>query len=191
MKKSKTVYVGLSADILHKGHINILKIASKYGEVIVGLLTDEAIASYKNIPHLDYNRRKKVIQNIKYVNKVIPQNTESYVPNLNLIRPDYVVHGDDWKTGVQKKTRERVINTLKKWSGKLIEPKYTKNIVSNSIKKEMINITSSPDNRVSMLKRLINSKKIVRILESHNSLTGLIIENINVIKKLKKVIMIF
>ena len=129
----KKVYIGLSADILHKGHINILKIGKKYGEVIVGLLTDEAIASYKNIPYLNYEKRKVVLENIKYVRKVIPQKTLDYVENLNLIKPDYVVHGDDWKTGVQKKTRDRVIKTLKKWSGKLIEPKYTVNISSSLI----------------------------------------------------------
>jgi len=177
MKNIKNVYVGLSADILHEGHINILKIASQYGNVIVGLLTDEAIASYKNIPYLDFNKRKIVVENIKYVSKVIPQNTLDYVDNLKLVKPNYVVHGDDWKTGVQKKTRDRVVKILKKWSGKLIEPKYTKNISSTAIKKKISNILSFQDNRVSRLKRLINSKSIVRILESHNSLTGLIIEN--------------
>ena len=185
--KKKTVYVGLAADILHKGHINILKTANSYGEVTVGLLTDQAIASYKNIPYLDYNKRKVVIENIKYVKKVIPQNTLDYVHNLKLIKPDYVVHGDDWKTGVQKYTRSRVIKTLKKWSGKLIEPKYTKNISSTLIKKEMTNIISSPENRVSRLKRLMNSKDIVRILESHNSLTGLIIEQTSIIKNKKMI----
>ena len=181
MKNTKNVYVGLSADILHEGHINILKTASQYGNVIVGLLTDEAIASYKNIPYLDFKKRKVVVENIKYVTKVIPQNTLDYVDNLNLIKPNYVVHGDDWKSGVQKITRDRVIKTLKKWSGKLIEPKYTKNISSTEIKNKISNILS-PNNRVSRLKRLINSRNIVRILESHNSLTGLIIENTKVIK---------
>ena len=185
MKNNKNVYVGLSADILHAGHINILKTASQYGNVIVGLLTDEAIASYKKIPYLDFEKRKVVVENIKYVNKVIPQYTLDYVENLNLIKPNYVVHGDDWKNGVQKKTRDRVIKTLKKWSGKLIEPKYTKNISSTDIKDEISNILSSPENRISRLRRLFNSKDIVRILESHNSLTGLIIENINVTKKHK------
>ncbi len=183
----KKVYVGLSADILHKGHINILKTASKYGEVYVGLLTDQAIASYKNIPYLDYEKRKVVLENIKYVKKVIPQKTLDYIENLNLVKPHYVVHGDDWKTGVQKKTRDRVIKFLKKYSGKLIEPKYTKNISSTSIKKEMNNIISLPQNRVSRLKRLIDSKEIVRILESHNSLTGLIIDKINIVKNKKTV----
>ncbi len=183
--KKKIVYVGLAADILHKGHINILKTANRYGSIIVGLLTDQAIASYKNIPYLDYEKRKVVIENIRYVKKVVPQNTLDYVSNLELIKPDYVIHGNDWKTGVQKKTRERVIKTLKKWSGKLIEPNYTENISSTLIKKEMNNIVSSLENRVSRLKRLMNSKKIVRILESHNSLTGLIIDTINVVKNKK------
>ena len=155
MKTRKKVYVGLAVDIIHEGHINILKIANKLGDVIVGLLTDEAIASYKNIPYLDYKRRKIIIQNIRYVKKVIPQNTLSYVPNLNLIRPDFVVHGDDWKSGVQKKTRSDVIKTLKKWSGKLIEPKYTKNISSTIIKNKIYEISSLPQNRVSRLKRLL------------------------------------
>ena len=185
MKLNKKVYVGLSVDIIHEGHINILRTASRYGEVIVGLLTDEAIASYKNIPYLDYNRRKIIVQNIKYVKKVIPQNTLSYVANLNLIKPHFVVHGDDWKKGVQKQTRKDVIKTLKKWSGKLIEPKYTKNISSTLIKNKILEIGASPQNRVSRLKRLISSKNIVRILESHNSLTGLIIENLKIKKKNK------
>ena len=183
MKIKIKVYVGLAVDIVHEGHINILKKANSYGEVIVGLLTDEAIASYKNIPHLDYKRRKIIIQNIRYVKKVIPQNTLDYVPNLNLIKPDFVVHGDDWKKGVQKKTRDRVVKTLKKWSGKLIEPKYTKNISSTIIKNKILELGALPQNRVSRLKRLMSSKDIVKILESHNSLTGLIIENLNVVKK--------
>ena len=187
MKNRKKVYVGLSVDIIHEGHINILKTAYKYGEVIVGLLTDEAIASYKNIPYLDYKRRKIIVQNIKYVKKVIPQTTLSYVANLNLIKPDFVVHGDDWKHGVQKQTRKDVIKTLKKWSGKLIEPKYTKNISSTLIKNKILEIGLSPSNRVSRLKRLMLSKKIVKILESHNSLTGLIIESLKINKGNKKI----
>ena len=185
MKIRKKVYVGLSVDIIHEGHINILRTAYRYGDVIVGLLTDEAIASYKNIPNLNYARRKVVVENIKFVKKVIPQNTLSYVPNLKKIKPDFVVHGDDWKKGVQKQTRKDVIKVLKEWGGKLIEPKYTENISSTKIKNMILEIGSSPQNRVSKLKRLIDSKEIVKILESHNSLTGLIIENLKVKKGFK------
>lgn len=185
MKKKKLVYVGLSADILHEGHINILKTANKFGKVIVGLLTDQAIASYKNIPHLSFKQREIVLKNLIFVTKVIPQKTLDYTHNLNLIKPDFVVHGDDWKTGVQKKIRLKVIKTLRKWGGKLIEPKYTKNISSTLIKKKFSEIVSL-ENRVSRLKRLIYSKDIVRILESHNALTGLIIENLKIEKNKKE-----
>ena len=116
--KKKTVYIALSADILHEGHINIITTASKFGDVIAGLLTDSAIASYKNIPTLNYKQREVVLKNIKLVKKVIPQQTLDYRPNLNLIKPHYVVHGDDWKTGPQSETRKQVISTLKKWGGK-------------------------------------------------------------------------
>ena len=183
MKKKNLVYVGLSADILHEGHINILKTANKLGEVTVGLLTDKAIASYKKIPHLSYKQREIVLKNMKYVKKVIPQNTLDYRPNLNLLKPKYVVHGDDWQTGIQKVTRMQVIKTLKKWNGKLIEPKYTKNISSSLIKENILRVGTSPDKRKSKLRRIMEAKKIVRILESHSALTGLIIENLKVIKK--------
>ena len=183
MKKSKKkiVYVGLSADILHEGHINILETASKLGEVIVGLLTDSAIASYKNIPTSNYRQREIVVRNIKLIKRVIPQHTLDYRPNLKLIKPDFVVHGDDWKTGIQKNTRNQVISTLRKWGGKLIEPKYTKNISSSSIKSKLIN-NLTPTSRVSILKRLLKNKKLLRVLESHSPLSGLIAENIKIEK---------
>ena len=182
-KLRKKVYIGLSADILHEGHINILKIASKLGDVTVGLLTDSAISSYKKLPHLNYKQREVVLKNIKFVKKVIPQKTLDYRNNLKLIKPHYVVHGDDWKKGIQKKIRSQVIDTLKKWGGKLIEPKYTKNISSSLIKNDILKVGTSPDNRKSRLKRLMDVKDLVRVMESHSALTGLIIENVSVIKK--------
>ena len=119
-----------------------------------------------------------VLKNIKYVDKIIPQNTLDYTNNLVKIKPDYVVHGDDWKSGVQKKTRLKVIKTLRKWSGKLIEPKYTKNISSSQIKSKILKQGISAQDRLGKLKRLINSKEIVRILEAHSPLSGLIVENL-------------
>ena len=184
--KKKIVYVGLSADILHEGHINIINTAKKFGNVVVGLLTDQAIASYKKIPLLSYKQREIILKNIKSITKVIPQKTLDYTDNLKLIKPDFVVHGDDWKKGVQKQTRLKVIKTLKGWNAKLIEPTYTKNISSTIIKKR-ISVSFGSENRISLLKRMMNSKNIVRILESHNSLTGLIIENLNVYRH-KKII---
>ena len=171
------VYVGMSADLIHPGHINILNEASKYGSVIVGLLTDEAIASYKRLPLLTYEQRKQIIENIKGVDEVIPQTTLDYVENLKKIKPSYVVHGDDWKTGVQSKVRDRVIKCLEEWGGELIEPEYTKNISSTLLHKNIKEIGTTPSIRIKQLRRLLRSKKVVRILEAHNGLTGLIVEN--------------
>ena len=179
MIKTKIVYVGLSADILHEGHINILKTAAKLGSVTVGLLTDKAIFSYKKFPLLDYKQRAVVLKSLKYVKKIYPQDSLDYTENLKIFKPDYLVHGDDWRKGIQKKTRSLAIKTLKKWGGKLIEPKYTKNISSSQIKAKILKIGTTPDARRSKLKRLIYSKDIVRIIESHNALTGLIVENLN------------
>ena len=103
----KKVYTAFSVDVLHEGHINILKEASKYGDVIVGLLTDEAVASYKRLPHFEFKRRKFILENVKYVDKVIPQKTLDYSENLKKIKPDYVIHGDDWKHGIQKDVRSQ------------------------------------------------------------------------------------
>lgn len=178
--KKKIVYVGLAADILHDGHMNLLKFASKFGIVYVGLLTDRAIASYKKFPHLNYKQRYSVIKNIKYVYRVIPQETLDYTKNLNMIKPNYVVHGDDWKEGIQKKTRSKVIKELKKWSGKLIEKEYTKNISSSLIKNKIKKIGITSDIRRAKLKRLLEAKKLIRVLECHNPLTGLIVENVNI-----------
>ena len=176
----KKVYVGMSADLVHPGHLNIIKEACKYGEVIVGLLTDEAIASYKRLPYMTYEQRKVVVENIKGVSQVVPQSTLDYSSNLFLLKPDFVVHGDDWKEGIQQKTRMKVIDVLSEWGGKLIEVPYTKGISSSQLNKSIKEIGITPDNRLKRLKRLIVSKPIVRIIESHSGLTGLICENISV-----------
>lgn len=175
---SKKVYVGMSADLVHPGHMNILKIAAEYGDVTVGLLTDKAISSYKRLPYMTYEQRKAVIENIKGVKEVIPQDTLDYRPNLELLKPDFVVHGDDWKEGVQAKTRQQVIDTLALWGGKLIEPSYTDGISSTALNKSLKELGTTPDIRRSRLRRLIDSKEVVRIMETHNALSGLIVENI-------------
>src|SRR6186713_3000151 len=133
----KKVYVGMSADLIHPGHLNIINEAKKLGEVTIGLLTDKAIASYKRLPYLNFDQRKIIVENIKGVDKVIAQETLDYVPNLRLLKPDYVVHGDDWKTGVQSQTRQRVIDTLKEWNGELVEIEYTKGISSTQLNKSL------------------------------------------------------
>ena len=169
----------MSADLIHPGHMNVLKEAAKYGEVIVGLLTDKAIASYKRLPSLTYEQRKEVVESIKYVDVVTPQNTLDYTYNLNKFKPNYVVHGDDWKYGVQKEVREKVIDTLSNWGGKLIEIPYTKGISSTKLHNSLKEIGTTPEVRQKKLKRLIENKPIVRILEAHNGLTGIIAENVS------------
>jgi len=133
----KKIYAGMAADLLHHGHINIIKEAKKYGKVIIGLLTDEAIESYKRIPALSYKHRKTIIENIKGVNKVVSQNTLSYKKNLERIKPDFVIHADDWRNGPQKNTRQEVIEVLSEWGGELIEVPYTEGISSTKLHKEL------------------------------------------------------
>lgn len=173
----KIVYVGMSADIIHTGHLNIINEAAKLGKVVVGVLTDKAIASYKRLPYLTYEQRSSIIQALKGVDRVIPQDTLDYRPNLKMIKPDYVVHGDDWKSGIQSETRKNVIECLSEWGGKVIDIPYTKGISSTMLNAKVKEIGTTPEIRIKKLRRLINAKDIVRICENHSGLTGLIIEN--------------
>ena len=115
MTKKKIVYVAMSADLIHPGHLNIINRASKLGDLIIGLLTDKAIASYKRVPVMEYENRLKIISSLKGVSKVIKQDTHDYTFNLRKLKPDFVVHGDDWKQGIQLNVRNAVIKELKKW----------------------------------------------------------------------------
>lgn len=177
METGKTVYVGMSADIIHPGHLNIIHEAAKLGHVVVGVLTDSAIASYKRLPYLTYEQRSVIVEDLKGVDEVIPQTTLDYVPNLEKVRPDYVLHGDDWKRGVQQKTRQRVIDCISKWGGQVVDIPYTQGISSTIINKHIKEIGTTPEVRMKRLRRLIDAKPIVRIIESHSGLTGLIAEN--------------
>ncbi len=172
----KQVYLAMGADIIHHGHINVIEKARELGEVTVGILTDEVIASYKRFPLLPYESRKAIIENIKGVKEVVPQETLDYVSNLRKLQPDYVVHGDDWKTGVQRNIRQRVIDTLKEWGGELVEVEYTKGISVTQLDQALQEIGTTPQQRIRRLRRLLEIKPLVRILEAHNGLTGLIVE---------------
>ena len=176
----------MSADIIHPGHLNIIKKGAELGEVTIGLLTDKAIASYKRLPYMDYEQRKEILENIKGVYDVIPQHTLDYTENLELLRPDFVLHGDDWKSGIQKNTRQNVIEVISKWEGKLIEIPYTKGISSTQLNKDLESMGITPEDRIKRLRRLIDSKNIVRVLESHNGLTASIVDNTSIIKNGQK-----
>jgi len=177
---AKSVYVGMSADLIHPGHINILQRAAELGDVTVGLLTDEAIASYKRVPHMTFEQRRVVVESLGMVAHVVPQTTLDYVPNLQELRPDVVVHGDDWQSGVQSETRQRVIDALAMWGGELVEVPYTQGISSTQLNASLKQIGTTPSVRLSRLRRLLNAKPLVRILEAHSGLSGLIVENTSV-----------
>ena len=183
---SKLVYVAMSADIIHPGHLNIIKEAAKLGDVTVGVLTDAAIASYKRRPYMNYEQRAAVVAALKGVTRVIPQEQLDYIPNLLKLKPDFVVHGTDWREGVQAKTRQGVIDTLAQWGGRLVEPEYTPGISSTQLNKAIREVGTTPDIRRARLRRLLNAKPIVRILEAHSGLTGLIVENTSVKKNNRK-----
>ena len=177
---AKTVYLGMIGDIMHPGLINIIKEGTKYGEVMIGLFTDRAIATHKRLPYLTYEQRKNVIENIKGVSSIVPQDEWSYVPNLLKYKPDYIIHGDDWLQGPDKYIRDEVFKVMEKLGGEVIEIPYTKGISASGLKEEIDSLGVTPQARLSSLRRLISAKPIVRILESHNGLTGLIAEHTSV-----------
>ena len=176
----KTVYLGMIADIMHPGLINIINGGAKYGNVIIGLFTDKAIAQHKRLPYLTYEQRKNVVENIKNVWQVVPQDDWSYAPNLRKLKPDYIIHGDDWQTGPDRELRDEAISVMKELGGEVIEIPYTKGIESSSLDKEIKGIGTTPDIRLKALRRLIEAKPVVRILEVHDGLSGLICENLEV-----------
>ena len=182
---SKKVYLGMIGDIIHPGLINIIHEGAKYGDLMIGLFTDKAIASHKRLPYLTYEQRKNVVENIKGVSEVVPQEEWSYIPNLRKYKPDYIIHGDDWKTNSEQELRTEVFETMKELGGEVIEIPYTKGINSSSLDKEIKAIGTTPDIRLKTLRRLIAAKPIVRIMEAHDGLSGLIIEHCEVNKGTK------
>lgn len=177
---SKKVYLGMIADIMHPGLTNIINEGAKYGDVIIGLFTDKAIATHKRLPYLSYEQRREVLMNIKGVSDIVPQDEWSYVPNLLKYKPDYIIHGDDWVQGPDKYIRDEVYKTMEKLGGEVIEIPYTQGITSSGLANELASLGTTPQARLSSLRRLISAKPVVRILESHNGLTGLIAEHTSV-----------
>ena len=176
----KKVYVGMGTDLIHHGHVNIIEVARELGEVTVGLLSDKAVSKYSRIPFLSYDERKKILENLKGVNEVIPQMELDYEENLKALKPDYVVHGSDWKSGPQKHIRDKVVKLLEEWGGNLVEPEYTAGISSTGLRASMKEVGTTPDVRRRMLRRLLESKDIVRVMEAHNGISALIVEQMSV-----------
>ena len=174
---NKKVYLGMIADIMHPGLINIINEGTKYGDVVIGLFTDKAIATHKRLPYLTYEQRKTVVEHINGVSEVVPQDDWSYVPNLRKYNPDYIIHGDDWVEGPDKYIRSEVFQVMEELGGQVIEIPYTKGITSSGLASEIESLGTTPQARMKSLRRLITAKPIVRIMESHCGLTGLIIEH--------------
>lgn len=175
--ENQTVYVAFSTDIVHGGHIALLKKASCYGKVIVGILTDEAVLTYKRFPLLPCEERKLLFQTLTYVTSVVEQQTLSYKDNIKKYMPNYVVHGDDWCNGILKPIREEVVRELSLYGGKLIEFPYVKSNLYMELEKRARAELSLPDMRRSRLKRILQMKGFITALEAHNGITGLIVEN--------------
>jgi phosphoenolpyruvate mutase len=171
------VYVGMSADLIHPGHLNILTKAAELGEVTVGVLTDSAIASYKRLPYMTFDQRSAVVSSLKQVSNVVAQNQLDYTENLELLKPDFVVHGDDWKEGIQSETRKKVVDVISQWGGKVIDVPYTEGVSSTSLNKAVMELGTTPQIRLGRLRRLLDAKSLVRFLDVHHALSGLIIEH--------------
>lgn len=175
---ARKVYVAMCADLIHPGHLNIIRRAEELGDITIGLFTDSAIASFHRLPFLNYEQRKIIVENIKGISRVVAQDSLDYTENLRLLKPDIVVHGDDWVSGPQRTIRQRVIEVLGEWGGQLVEFPYTQGISSVALKEQMRWIGTTPDLRLKRLRRLLDVKPLVRLLEAHNGLTGLIVENV-------------
>ena len=183
----KTVYISLTADSIHHGHMKLFETARKYGDIIIGLLSDKAVAEHKRIPYLNFEQRKKILINFKGVKSVIEQNEWDYSKNIKSLKPDFLVHGDDWKTGHMSEMRRKVLKIMKSYGGKLIEIPYTKGVSSSALTNHLNQISVTPDIRRSLLRRTIESNKISKFLEAHSPLSAIIGENTLIEKKGKKI----
>jgi len=179
---NRTVYMCFSTDVIHGGHISIINKAARLGKLIIGVLSDEAVSSYKRFPLVAYDQRKTVFENINGVYKVIEQKELSYSKNLRELKPTYVVHGDDWKTGFQKTIRDEVTSVLAEYGGKLVEFPYSNGEEFIELDKRSRMRLSMPDVRRGRLRKLIDLKGCVSALEAHSGITGLIAENTTVLQ---------
>jgi phosphoenolpyruvate phosphomutase len=171
------VYIGMTVDVLHHGHINIISKAREYGDVTIGLLTDSAVADHKRLPYLTYEHRKQIIENIIGVSRVVPQEEWDYSTNLRHYRPDFMVHGTDWLEGPLAPYREKALAALSEYGGKLVEIPYTKGVSSSEINSDIKGLGTTPDIRRRTLKRLLAAKPISRFIEAHNPISALIAEH--------------
>ncbi len=180
--ENRTVYMCFSTDMVHSGHIAIIKKAAKLGRLVVGVLSDEAVASYKRFPLMPFEERVALVENINGVSEVIEQRHLSYADNLRALKPDYVVHGDDWKSGFQKPIRDEVVEVLAEWGGELVEYPYSRDLKYAELEKLSREQLSMPDVRRARLRKLLAMKETVSAIEAHSGITGLIAEKTTVLQ---------
>ena len=178
----RTVYMCFSTEYIHSGHINIINKARRLGRLIIGVLSDEAVASFKRYPLIPFEERKVLFENLAGVERVVEQKTLSYKENLEALHPDYVVHGDDWRDGFQKPIRQEVCDVLAEFGGKLVEYPYNDNPKYKELDANHRSEASMPDIRRGRLRKLINMKGLVTAMEAHSGITGLIVENTKVLQ---------
>lgn len=179
---NRTVYMCCSTDYIHSGHIAIINKACRLGRLTIGVLSDEAVASYKRYPLLPFEERKSLFENIAGVENVVEQKTLSYADNLRLLKPDYVVHGDDWVDGFQKPIREEVIKVLDEYGGQLVEYPYSSDPKYKQLDATLRAELAMPDMRRGRLRKLLAMKGLVTAMEAHSGITGLIVEKTTVLQ---------
>ena len=180
--ENRTVYMCFSTDIIHSGHISIIRKAEKLGKLIIGVLSDEAIASYRHFPILPFAERKSLMESIAGVYRVVDQKKLSYADNLRMLKPTYVVHGDDWREGFQKPIRDEVLRVLSEFGGQLVEFPYSKDQKYIDLENMSRAKLAMPDMRRGRLRKLINMKGLVTAIEAHSGITGLIAEKTTVLQ---------
>jgi len=176
----KLAYVAMATDVYHSGHINIINQAAKYGKVVVGVLTDEAVATYKRPPLLDTDERMRIAASFKNVERVVTQESLDYTDILRQLQPDYVVHGDEWRTGYMQIIRDRVTKVLSEWGGELIEVLYTQNLSGDRLSRQLSSALTTSDQRLGKLRKLLRLKPYIRAIDVSNGLSGIIAENVRV-----------
>ena len=179
----RSVYMCFSADMLHSGHMAIIKKAQTLGRLTIGVLSDEAVASYKRFPLIPFEERKSLIENISGVERVVEQKTLSYADILRRLKPDYVVHGDDWVDGFQRPIRDEVVGILSEYGGELVEFPYSRDAKYDELDRRSRAQLSMPDMRRGRLKKLLAMKGCVTAMETHSGITGLIVEKTTVLQE--------
>ena len=182
MAEPKTVFMSIGADVIHGGHMEIIHKAAQLGELTVGVLTDEVVSSYKRHPLLCCEERMKIVSGLKGVAHVVQQDDLGYAAPLRALRPDYVVHGDDWREGFQKPVREECLRLLAEYGGELVEFPYSHNDEYDRLESAARSQASVPDLRRGRLRQLIEKKGLITCMEAHNGLTGLIAEKTAVLE---------